>query len=121
MWSGVGCLWLQHPFATPRWDGELGVRFLLEEGVLLGRAASPHPIKPGTSLGSISSRSGSAGGQGKPQAVGLGCHLLLYVMYLGEGQGLRSLTPWMFPCINSLFPPKTPHLSHCPLSLQAGV
>ena len=119
----VGGLWLQHPFAAPCWDGDPGRWLLLkeEEGVLLGRVASPHAIKPGISLGSISSRSGSAGGEGKPQAVGLGCHLLLRVKALGEGQGLRSPTPWMFPCINSLFLPKTSCLSHCCLSLQAGV
>lgn len=85
-WGGGG-LWLRHPFATACWDGDPGQWLLLEEeeGVLLVKVASPHPIKPGTSLGSISSRSGPAGGQGKPQAVGLGCHFLLRVKALGEG------------------------------------
>lgn len=114
----VGGLWPQHPFATACWDGDPGQRLLLEEeeGVLLVNVASPHPIKPGTSLGSISSRSGPAGGQGKPQVVGLGCPFLLRVKALGEGQNLRSPTPWMFPCVNSLLLPKT----RC-LPLQAGV
>lgn len=77
-----------------------------EGGVLWGKAAPPHP---GISLGS--SRSGSAGGQGKPQAAGIGCCLLRLAMTLGEGQGLRSLTPSMFPSITSLFVPEAPCLS----------
>lgn len=84
--------------------------------MLLVKVASPHPIKPGTSLGSISSRSGPAGGQGKPRAVGLGCHFLFPVKALGEGWDLKCPTPWMFPCVNSLFLPKT-----CYLPLQVGV